>query len=117
MSYQGTHHFDFFFLILFFAFWGFFLRHMKVPRLWVESELELLAYFIATGNLNWVCDLHHSSPQRRILNPLSQARDPTHLLVDTQRVCNLLSHNLDFINHCARTGPPHLDFLNFTVFI
>ena len=31
-------------------------------------------------------DLHHSSQQHRILNPLSEARDLTHILMDTSRV-------------------------------
>ena len=33
-----------------------------------------------------VCGLHHSSWQCRILNPLSGARDRTHILMDTSRV-------------------------------
>ena len=33
-----------------------------------------------------VCDLHHSSPQRQILNPLSKDRDRTFLLMDTSQV-------------------------------
>ena len=32
-----------------------------------------------------VCNLYHSLRQCRILNPLSQARDPTHILMDTSR--------------------------------
>ena len=53
------------------------LQHMEVPRLGVESKLELLAYTTATAtqDLSHICDLHHSSQQRRILNPLSKARD------------------------------------------
>ena len=35
---------------------------------------------------NHICDLHHSSPQRRILNPLSKARDQTHVLMDARQV-------------------------------
>ena len=35
----------------------------------------------ATRDPSWVCDLHHGSWQRRILNPLSQARDQTHNLM------------------------------------
>ena len=52
-------------------------QHMEVPRLGVESELLLPAYARATTtpDLNCVCDLHHSSWQRQILNPLSKARD------------------------------------------
>ena len=65
----------------------FFLRaapwHMEVPRLGVESELLLPAYTTATTTPDprHVCDLHHSSQQRWILNPLSEARDQT---------CNLM---------------------------
>ena len=40
-----------------------------------------------------VSDPHHSSWQRRILNPLRKARDGTHLLMDTSRVHQPLSHN------------------------
>ena len=50
---------------------------MAVPRLGVELELQLLAYTtaIAMADLNLICDLHHSSQQHWILNPLSGARD------------------------------------------
>ena len=50
---------------------------MEVPRLGVKSELELLAYTTATAmqDPSCVCKLHHSSWKRRILNPLSKARD------------------------------------------
>ena len=44
------------------------LRHMEVPRLGVESELQLPAYttVTATPDLSWVFNLHHSSWQRWI---------------------------------------------------
>ena len=63
--------------------------HMEVPRLGVKSELHLPAYTTATimPDLNHVCDLHHSSQQYRLLNPLSKARDQTHILMDTRQVC------------------------------
>ena len=50
---------------------------MEIPRVGVELELRLLAYVTATvtQDLNHVCDLHHSSWQSQILNPLSKARD------------------------------------------
>jgi len=50
---------------------------MKAPRPGVESELQLLGYTTATAmqDLSLVCDLHHSSWQPQILNPLSKARD------------------------------------------
>ena len=58
---------------------------MEVPRLGVKSELQLLAYTTgtATWDLNPICDLHCSSEQCWILNPLSKARDQTCILLDT----------------------------------
>ena len=58
---------------------------MEVPRLGVELELQLLAYVAATAmsDLSCICDLHHILRQSRILNPLSEARDQTRVLVDT----------------------------------
>ena len=68
---------------------------MEVPRLRVELELQLLAYTTATAtqDLSHVCDLPHSSWQHQILNPRSEARDRTHVLMDTGQVCKPLSHN------------------------
>ena len=50
---------------------------MGVPRLGVELELQLLVYTIATAMwyLSRVCNLHHSSQQCQILNPLRDVRD------------------------------------------
>ena len=50
---------------------------MKVPRLGVESELHLLAYTTATAtpDLSCIYNLHYSSRQCWILNPLSKARN------------------------------------------
>ena len=47
---------------------------MEVPRLRVEWELQLPAYTTATAteDPSCICDLHPSSWQRRILNPLSE---------------------------------------------
>ena len=58
------------------------LRHMEVPRLGVESELQLPADATATAmqNPSHICALHHSTWQHRILNPLSEARDRTRKL-------------------------------------
>ena len=73
--------------------------HIKVPRLGVESELHLPAYTpaAATQDPSRICYLHHSSWQHWVLNPLSLARDRTHILMDTNRVCNPLSHNKNSI--------------------
>ena len=63
---------------------------MEVPRLWVKSELQLAAYAIAiaTPDPSCICDLHHSSRQYQILNPLSKARDQVCVLKDTCQVRN-----------------------------
>ena len=65
------------FIILFMSFLGLHLQHMEIPRLGVKSELYLPACATATAtpDPSCICDLYHSSQQRRILNPLSEARD------------------------------------------
>ena len=69
--------------------------HMVVPRLGVTLALQLLTYntAIAMPDLNHVCYLHHSSWQCQILNPLNEARDQTHISMDTSWVYNLLRHH------------------------
>jgi len=75
-------------------------RHLEVPRLGVKSELQLSAYATATEtpDLSRVSNLHHSSWQCQILNPLSKARDQTRNLMVPSRIhfC------------CAMTGTPLL---------
>ena len=75
------------YLFFLFCFLGPHPRHVEVPRLGVELELQLLAYATATAvrDLSHVCDLHHSSWQHWILNPLSGARDRTHVLMDASQ--------------------------------
>ena len=62
--------------------------HMEIPRLGIELELQPPAYTTATATRDpsRVCDLHHSSRQRRILNPLTEARDRTCVLMDTSQI-------------------------------
>ena len=85
------------YFFIFFSFEGHTPRHMEVPRLGVESELLPLAYARATAmpNPSHVCNLHHSSRQCQILNPLSKpGRD---------RIRNLMvPSRIHF--HCATTG-------------
>ena len=52
---------------------------MAVPRIGVQLELQPPAYVTTTAmpDLSCVCDLHHSSWQCHILNPLMEARDGT----------------------------------------
>ena len=61
------------------------LWHVEVPRLGDESELQLPACTTATAVPcpSCVCDLHHSSQQHQIHNPLSKTRDQTRILTDT----------------------------------
>ena len=76
---------------------------MEVPRLRAELELQLLAYTTATGTgtgtatatqgPSRVCDPHHSSWQCQILDPLSEARDQTCVLMDASWVRYPVSHD------------------------
>ena len=61
---------------------------MEVPRLGVESELQLLTYATARAipDPSCNCDLRHSLQQCQILNPLSEAKDRTHIIVDISQV-------------------------------
>ena len=61
---------------------------MEVPRLGVESKLQLPAYATATAmrDPSCICDLHHSSWQCPILNLLREARDQTPILMDASYV-------------------------------
>ena len=67
----------------------------EIPRLGVESELQLPSYTTATAtsNLSTTWDLCCSVWQHWILNPLSEARDRTYTLMDTSWVLNPPSHN------------------------
>ena len=74
------------FSFLFFSFlFGPHPRHMEVSGLGVESEG---AYAPATAmpDQSHICDLHHSSQQCQILNPLSEARDQTKVLMNTSQI-------------------------------
>ena len=76
---------------------------MEVSRLGVELELQLPATATATATQDpsCTCELHHSSQQHRILNPLSKARDRTHNPVVPSRI--------PF--RCATMGTPSKLFL------
>ena len=78
-----------YFINLLLSFLGPHSQHMKVPRRGVELELQLLAYAtaIAMPNPSHVCELHHNSWQHWIPDPLSEARDRTRILTDTNWIC------------------------------
>ena len=67
--------------VLFFCFLGLNPKHMEVQRLGVELQLKLLATATAMPDPSQVCDLHRSLQQHRIINPLSEARDWTLILM------------------------------------
>ena len=73
--------------IYLFVFLVLYLRHMEVPRVEVKLELQLQACttVTATPDLSSVWDVHQSSCQCWILNPLSMARDQTCILMDTSQ--------------------------------
>ena len=76
------------FVCLFFVFLGPHLLHMEVPRLGVESELQLLAYTTVTAmrDLSCLCDPPHSSWQCQIFHPLRETRDLTCILLSISQV-------------------------------
>ena len=67
---------------------GLHLQRMEFLSLGVESELQLLAYTSAKAmpDLSYICDLHQSSWQHQSLNPLSETRDRTCILMATSGV-------------------------------
>ena len=84
----------------FFNFFGPHLWHTEVPRLGIKSELRLPASTTATVTQDPSLNLHHSSRQRQILNPLSEAGDRTRNLMVPSWICF----------RCATTGTPRSGF-------
>ena len=72
----------------------------------VELEVQLPFYATATATQDpsSICNLHHSSQQCWIPDPLSEARDGTCILMDTSQICF----------HCTTTGTPKANFLMTT---
>ena len=91
-----------------FVFLGLYQKHMEVPRLGVELELQLPAYTttMATLDLSHICDPDRSLQQHPIRNPLSMARDGTHILMDPSRVLNFLNHNGNSLSFSLNTPLP-----------
>ena len=51
-----------------------------------QARGQIRAAATATRDLSGVCNLHHSSWQHRILNPLIEAREQTQVIMDASRV-------------------------------
>ena len=77
---------------------------MEVLRVGVEMEPCPLSYTTATATQDpsRICDLHHSSQQCWILNPLNKARAQTCILVDASQIRF----------HCATMGAPLTQCIN-----
>ena len=108
------------FLFFFFSFLRLYLRHMEVPSLGAESELQPPAYATATAtpDLSHIFNLHCSSQQHQIFNPVSKGRDRTHILTDTMSGSSetepqweRLSFFLGEIFHCGKTYTRNLIIL------
>ena len=65
---------------------------MEVSRLGVELP-PAYTTGTATPDLSRICSPPHNLRQPRLLNPLSEARDWTHIPMDTSQVLNPLNHN------------------------
>ena len=91
------------FIFIFFIFLGPHLRHMEIPRLEVESELQLPAYTTPTAmrNLSHICNLHHSSQQRQSLTHSTRPG------IEPMSSWMLVG----CVNHWAMTGTPSFIFL------
>ena len=81
---------------------------MDIPRLGVESELQLLAYATDTAmqDPSCICKLHCSWLQCWILNSLGEAKDRTCILMATSQVVKPLSHtgNSDLVKFKGVVG-------------
>ena len=66
---------------------------MEVPRLSIESELQLLAHSTATWDQAVSAAYATGHGNIGSLYPLSKAKDRTQILMDTSQVYNLTSHN------------------------
>ena len=72
--------FIFYFILLYFLFFQPHLGHTEIPGLGVKSELQLPAYTtgIATLDVSHICNLY------QIFNPMSEAKDQTCILTETE---------------------------------
>ena len=87
------------------------LQHMEVSGQGVELKLQLQAYITATEmtDPSHICDLCCSLRQCQIPNPLSEARDWTHILTDTMLGFKPLGHiGNSYLVFCL--------YLNFRIF-
>ena len=100
-----------------FVFLGPNLWHTQVPRLGVKLELQLPVYTTATAmpDPGRVCNLHHTSWQGQILNPLSEARDRTCILMHASWVhfcwATMRTPSFSFKGNCILCGLKYYWFI------
>ena len=97
--------------VFFFIFFAFFFFFRATPTAYGSSQAKgrigAVAASLHHSTTMWdpshICDLHHSSQQCRIPDPLSKARDQTGILMDASRVhfC------------CTMVGTPFLILLKY----
>ena len=81
------------FLFVCFCFLGLHPWHREVLGVDLEPQLPAFPAATATQEPSRICHLHHRSQQYWILNPLSEARDRTCILMVASWVSNPLSHS------------------------
>ena len=79
-------------------------------RGWIRAALPAYATAIATWDPSHICNLPHISRQHQIPKWLSKARDWTHILIDTSRVHNPLSHRGNSQNNHVLIGEEKWSF-------
>ena len=89
------------YIFTFFAFKGRTRSIWKFPSQGSNQSYSCWPIPTATATATWdpscICNLHHSSQQHWILNPLRKARDRNRVM-DTNLVCYPLSHDGNFQN-------------------
>ena len=84
------------FIFYIFYFYLFFVFFRAAHTAYGDSQARGQIGAVASGlrhkhsnpwDLSYICNLHYSSRQHRILNLLSKARDPTCALMDASQIC------------------------------
>ena len=90
------------------AFFFFFSSRATPCSLWSsQARGQIGAIAASSADLSYVCNLHHSWWQCRILNSLTRAKNWTRVLMDTSQVCF----------HCTTMGTPRVHFYLAIMFI
>ena len=74
------------YLFSLFFFKGLHMQHKLYGSSQARSRISATAAGLHYSHSSWGSKLHHGSGQYRILNPLSGARDRTHILMDSSQV-------------------------------